>query len=89
MNYYQIGKDFELKESGDFKKKEKTITKPLQFLMVDVGLYIIFPLLLAVYLGLYIDKSLGTRNLFTLVLIFFAFLCTIYNLIRLTKHKGL
>ena len=85
MNYYLIGKDFELKESDVLKKRQKKKIKSLSFLAVDIGLYIIIPLLSALCIGLYLDHLLKTKNIFTLILIFFGFICTIYNLIRLTK----
>lgn len=84
-NYYSIGKDFELKRKDNLLSKKKKIIKPMPVLLMDVGFYIIMPLLIAVPIGLYIDRWLKTRNIFTLILIFLGFSSTIYNLIRLTK----
>lgn len=85
---YEIGKDFELKEVKEIKNLRLNKSKPTSFLLIDVGIFIIFPLLVAVFIGLYIDKTLKTKNLFTLILIFLGFVCSIYNLIRLTKKNA-
>lgn len=83
-NYFKIGKDFELSKSHiSFENKKKY--KPIKILIIDVAFYIIIPLLIAVPAGLYLDKRFETRNIFTLILIFFGFLSSIYNLFRLTK----
>lgn len=84
-NYYKIGDDFVLKKTlGPQVKKIKKIL-PTKFLMIDVGMYIIIPILIALPIGLYLDKLFKTRNLFTLVLIFIGFISSIYNLVKLTK----
>lgn len=51
----------------------------------SIGYYLLTPLLVGVFLGLYIDKKFGFRY-FVLVGIVFGLVSTFYNLYRLTKN---
>ncbi len=89
MGNYKIGTDFELKAT-DLKLENSKIKKkslPLPAYLLNVGFYIVAPLIIAIPVGLYLDKQFNTRNIFTLLLIFFGFFSTIYNLGRLTKNS--
>jgi len=85
QRFFEIKNDFLLKKVEKKPEIKKKKNKPAKLLLIDVGFYIIIPILLAVPAGLYLDSFFKTKNIFTLVLIFFGFICTIYNLIRLTK----
>jgi len=89
MSYYKIGNDFKLKEVEKIIDGEKKVkkSKPVPLFLLNVGFYIITPLLLAIPIGLYLDNLFKTKNIFILVLIFLGFLSTMYNLIRLTKRS--
>ena len=83
-NFYQIGGDFELKETKlEVKKKKVEVELPAFFL--NVGFYIIAPLILAVFLGLFLDSKFKTGHSITLIMISLGFISTIYNLFRLIK----
>ena len=84
-NYYIIGKNFELEEQPNINPVKKRLIKKTPYLLIDIGFYIIGPLLIAIPIGLYIDRTFQTKNIFTLMLIFLGFISTIYNLIRLSK----
>lgn len=83
MNYYRIGTDFKIKKSEKFTKTTKKPNFQLANYL-NIGYYLITPLVLGVFLGVVIDRSLKTKH-WTLILIFFGFAASIYNLYRLTK----
>ncbi len=83
-NYYQIGDDFRLTQKVAMVKKKKNYPSS-KVLIHDIGFYLIIPLLIAIPIGLYLDRKFQTRNIFTLGLIFLGFISSIYNLIRLVK----
>ena len=55
------------------------------FKYLGLGYYILIPLLFAVILGVFVDKVLGTKPVFSLVFIIFGSIATFYNLIKLVK----
>lgn len=94
MKTFKIDKNLELRKvetDNFFKKKEdfKRDEKGLNLLLaksLNIGYYLIAPLLLGVFFGLLIDQYLKTKPLFTLLLIFFGFIATFYNLIKLKRE---
>ena len=82
-NYYQIGADFKLKKGEKIVKTRKKSNFQLANYL-NIGYYLVTPLVLGVFLGVAIDRSLKTK-FWTLALILFGFAASIYNLYRLTK----
>ncbi|QQG43838.1 MAG: AtpZ/AtpI family protein [Candidatus Roizmanbacteria bacterium] len=54
---------------------------------LNLGFYLVAPLLVAVLAGFYFDKWLNTKPFFILLFIFLGSVATFYNLIKLTKDK--
>lgn len=85
QRFFEIKNDFLLKKVEKKPEISRKKIRPGKLLLIDVGFYIIIPILLAVPAGLYLDNFFKTKDIFILVMIFLGFICTIYNLIRLTK----
>jgi ATP synthase protein I len=51
-----------------------------------IGFYLITPLLLGIFIGLYIDAKFGTKPIFTLVGIGLGVILTFVNLIKVTRN---
>lgn len=86
MNKYEIGKDFEIKRSV----KDRKFTKNNNFLIakyINIGYYLISPIILGVLFGVFIDIKFGTKPRFTLFLIFLGSISTFYNLWKLIKES--
>ena len=83
MSFYKIGSDLKLKESENFLKKPKKSNLDLANFL-NIGYYLIAPLLIGVFLGVLIDRSLKTKY-WVIVFILFGFIASIYNLYSLTK----
>ena len=82
-NYYQIGADFKIKKSEKIVKTNKKSHFQLANYL-NIGYYLVTPLVIGVFLGVAIDRSLKTKY-WTLILILFGFAASIYNLYSLTK----
>lgn len=54
---------------------------------LNLGFYLAAPILVGVFLGVYMDKWLNTKPVFVLVLLFLGTIASFYNLIKLTKNK--
>jgi len=81
-----IDKDHNLKERIEIKKvsKNKNLGSYQNF---NIGFYLITPLLVGIFSGLYLDKRFGTKSFFVVIGLIFGALGTFYNLYRLTKHN--
>lgn len=64
-------------------RSKKFVLNPVYF---NVGLYLIVPLLLGVFLGYYLDKRFHSKPIFTLVGILLGTISTFYNLWKLLKE---
>lgn len=63
------------------KVKRKGLGLPSEYL--DLGLYLTVPLLLAIFVGRYLDNRFNTGTLFTLSFIIFGTISVFYNLYKL------
>lgn len=52
---------------------------------LNVGYYVIIPLLGAVAAGVWLDRSFSTKPFFTVVLVVFGAISSMYNMVRLIK----
>jgi F0F1-type ATP synthase assembly protein I len=83
MTYYQITADFSLKKrEKNIKTKKQSYFQLANFL--NIGYYLVAPLLIGVFLGALIDRSLKTKY-GTIIFILLGFLASLYNLFSLTK----
>lgn len=84
MTFYKIGSDLDIKKTKNLLKKEQKPNLDLANFL-NIGYYLVVPLLLGAFLGVVIDRSLKT-NYWTVVLILLGFVASIYNLYNLTKR---
>ena len=89
--YLKVDNKFDLKEhlqyQNDTKKHKKIIN--LNFLSVstlNIGVYLITPILLGVIIGYNLDIYLKRKPLFTLLFIILGAVSSFYNLFKLTKE---
>lgn len=87
-NFFTFGKDFTTKQVKK-QELEKKVSKENNFSVaksINIGYYLITPLILGVFFGLLIDSLLKTKPAFTLILLSFGLIGTLYNLGKLTKE---
>jgi F0F1-type ATP synthase assembly protein I len=79
-----IDKDLNLKETIEIKKEHHN--KNLgSYQYLNIGFYLITPLLVGIFSGLYLDKRIGTHSIFITIGLLVGVIGTFYNLYRLTK----
>lgn len=69
------------------KNKNKDVLKNLA-LITQIGISIITPILLGVYLGNFIDKKLGTNGVFAIILIIVGAGAGFLNIFKLTGSNN-
>lgn len=69
------------------KKNQKSMYQNLA-LITQIGLSIITPILVGVYLGGFMDKKIGTQMIFTLIFIILGAGAGFLNLFKLAGKKG-
>lgn len=67
----------------DASEKPKRDLRALKFL--NVGFYLAVPILLGLFGGIWVDKILKTKPIFTLVFISLGMIAAFYNLFKLIK----
>lgn len=70
----------EKKEDGNKRKIDRLYEKYL-----NIGFYLITPLIFGVFFGLYLDSKFAVKPFFTLSGIGLGIVCTFYNLWKLTR----
>lgn len=88
--FYTIRKGLEIEK--DQEEKERSPQPPqkrqrLDELYLNVGFYLVTPLILGVFLGLYIDTKFHTKPVFTLIGVFLGVVSTFYNLWKILKNN--
>jgi len=68
-----------------YYKEEKKKKLPL-VKYTDIGYYIITPLIIGVFLGLFIDNFLKTKSFFLLLFIFLGTGASFYNIYKIYKN---
>ncbi len=84
-NYYTFDKNFNLKLQKKIKTPGKKKRKLSLVKYIDIGYYIITPLLAGVFLGLAIDKFFKTKSTFFLIFLFLGTLAAFYNMYKIYK----
>jgi len=86
-DYLEIDKEGNLKKSKkDLLRNEKIDSPKFHNLeAMNVGYYVVIPILIGIFLGLYLDSRFRTKPTFTLILILLGSVASFYNLYRLTK----
>lgn len=70
----------------DNKDKDKYVLKNLA-LISQIGISVITPIILGVYIGQFIDKKLGTNGVFSIVLILIGAGAGFLNIFKLAGSK--
>lgn len=83
---FVIGGDFAIKSDKLYSMQEDKKKFPLEK-HINIGYYLVTPLLLGVFLGLAVDKFLKTKPVFTIFFIIIGTASTFYNLYKATKIK--
>jgi len=89
--YYQINKTFDLKSVEQIERKTKESKKsfwdknPLEKYL-NIGYYLIIPIIIFLMLGLWLDKVFKTKPFFVLFFLLVGILSSFYNLYRLVKE---
>lgn len=87
-NFYKIDRSGTLLKVNEREhKKEKKATKPVDLGTLNVGYYLIIPILIGIFLGLVLDEKFKTRHMFTGILIFAGGIASFYNLWKLVKKS--
>ena len=55
---------------------------------INIGYYLLIPILVGVFLGVYIDSKFATKPRYTLVFLLLGTALTIYNLFNLSKKEN-
>jgi F0F1-type ATP synthase assembly protein I len=84
---YIINKEGEIEKKERVRKKKRTVKKEGIFGIqnLDIGFYLLTPILAGVFFGLYLDRKLYTKPIFTISLILLGAVASLYNLFKLTK----
>ena len=85
--YSRINDDGDIEKvvTNDPRKSERELNIPPEYL--NLGLYLVVPLMLSVIIGIYLDRTFDTSGTFTLIGIGFGTISIFYNLYKLYK-KG-
>lgn len=83
MSEYKVGKDFEVElHKLDIKKKKKSTVAN----HIDIGYYLVTPMLIGVIVGLYLDSRFKSKPLYTMIFLFLGVVGMFYNLWKVTKE---
>lgn len=87
--FFTVTDDFDVKKCEAEEKKAEENKRKFDGLYekyLNIGFYLITPLILGVFLGLYLDSRFAVKPFFTLSGIGLGIVCTFYNLWKLTKE---
>lgn len=81
-----VDKDLNVRERVVVKKENKNNNfRSYQYL--NIGFYLVAPLLVGIFSGLYLDKRFNTKPFFLFLGLSIGVIGTFYNLYRLTKSN--
>jgi len=81
-SHFSIDKNFDLKITTFKNNKKEIIVKNKLAKYMNVGYYLVTPLLLGVFFGLLFDNLLKTQKLFFIIFFSFGIIGTFYNLYK-------
>jgi len=86
--HLMVNKDFKIVVRPIVKNINKKVKKSNFSVVnyINIGYYILTPLLVGVFLGLIIDRWLGLKGSFVILFIFFGTLAAFYNLYKIYKN---
>lgn len=90
--FYRINHNFDIvrhQQKRPLRIKKNNINDNLLLAKsLNIGYYLITPLLLGVFFGYWLDKFFGTRPVFLLIMIIFGGIASFYNLLKITQENG-
>lgn len=86
--FYKIGIDLKIKKvDNDSQIKSKKILDEIPLAKsLNIGYYLITPLLVGIFFGFWLDKVLGTKPIFFLLLFSLGVVSSFYNLFKIVKE---
>ena len=89
-NYFHIDNNLDVKQSSSLitKKNNKNIRKSNNFDLaknMNLGYYLITPMIFGVFFGLFLDNQLKTKQIFFIIFFSLGVIGTFYNLYRIYK----
>ncbi len=83
----KINKGFDIEKAGlETKKNKKREQFWLNPLLYNVGIYLMTPILLGVFIGLSLDRWLKTKPLFLILFIILGTISSFYNFWKVAKE---
>ena len=88
--HYQIDKNFSIINRQNIEKNKKVKKNDSLFIAnsLNIGYYLLTPILLGVFLGLIIDKKFNLHSVGVIAGILLGTVASFYNLIKLTKTNA-
>lgn len=69
------------------KKKEKSVLASIS-LISQLGISVVTPMIIGIYVGKYLDSKFNKKGLFTLFFVILGLATGIFNIFKLTYPKG-
>jgi F0F1-type ATP synthase assembly protein I len=87
MKSYKIDKNYNISYDKNKREKKDSDSNLSLAKYLNLGYYLVTPLLIGVFFGLYIDNKLNSKGKLVLIFIIIGTIATFYNLYKLTKSK--
>ena len=82
-NISTVGENFEIRSTKQSKKVGRSATNLEYLRYLNIGFYLVTPLLVGVAVGIYVDGRFQTRPIGVIIGIIIGAMGTFYNLIKL------
>jgi ATP synthase protein I len=83
-----IDRTGKIKEHTQEVKEREEISKMKLAEYANVGYYLLIPILLGVFGGVYLDSVFKTKPILTILGILFGFISSIYNLVKFVRNEN-
>ncbi|MFN4212646.1 MAG: AtpZ/AtpI family protein [Microgenomates group bacterium] len=86
--FYIIGKDLKIEKADQelLKKPKESLNKILLAKSLNIGYYLITPIFLGAFFGMWLDKIFATKPVFILLFFSLGVLGSFYNLLKIVKE---
>jgi len=85
VKYFKIDKSFDLKEVSEIEKNPVFIKNPLEKYL-DIGYYLLIPIIMFLIIGVYFDIFFRTKPLGIIIFLSVGVFISFYNLYRVNKE---
>lgn len=86
MKFLVVDQNFRLK-STSLRKKKKVLRQEYISQSLNLGFYLVTPIVLGILIGLYLDKFFNLKGIFIIVFIFLGAIASFYNLIKIVRQE--